>query len=114
MWISFPRETRDVTNPRCTFGEYRTFKKGLPYRPIWPGFAINTIFYAAILWVVWFTPGMVRRRIRRRRGLCPACAYPIGLSPVCTECGNPLKIRTGMGLPPAPQATPATDRERTT
>ena len=55
---------------------------------IWPGFAINTIFYAAIVWLLFFTPGAVRRTIRRRRGLCPACAYPIGTSPVCTECGN--------------------------
>ena len=50
----------------------------LPYAPIWPGFAINTIFYAAILGVVFFVPGMVKRRLRRMRGLCPACAYPVG------------------------------------
>lgn len=24
---------------------------------------------------------------RRRSGLCEKCAYPIGVSPVCTECG---------------------------
>ena len=62
----------------------------LPLRPIWPGFAINTIFYAAMLWLLFFAPGAVRRTIRRRRGLCPACAYPSwggGTSPVCTECG---------------------------
>ena len=59
----------------------------LPLRPIWPGFAINTIFYAAILWVMFATPGRVRRAIRCKRGLCPACAYPVGASPVCTECG---------------------------
>jgi hypothetical protein len=90
------------------------FGRMLPYQPVWPGFAINTIFYAAILCGLFFAPGMVKRGLRRRRGLCPACAYPIGSSPVCTECGSPLKIRTGMGLPLAPQATPATDRERTT
>jgi len=60
----------------------------LPIRPIWPGFAINTIFYAAILWVVWFVPSKFRRTLRRGRGLCPACAYPVGTSNVCTECGN--------------------------
>jgi hypothetical protein len=62
----------------------------LPLRPIWPFFAINTIFYAAILWLLFFAPGSVRRMIRRRRGLCPACAYPVGTSPVCTECGKPV------------------------
>ena len=60
----------------------------LPLVFLWPGFAINTIFYAAILWVVFFVPGRVKRRVRRRRGLCPACAFPVGTSPVCTECGK--------------------------
>jgi hypothetical protein len=58
--------------------------------PIWPGFAINTIFYAAILWLLFFAPGSVRRPFRRRRGLCPTCACPVGTSPVCTECGAAL------------------------
>jgi len=58
-----------------------------PYRPIWPGFAINTLFYAGVLWVLCCGPFALRRMIRRRRGLCAACAYPIGQSDVCTECG---------------------------
>jgi hypothetical protein len=65
----------------------------LPTRPIWPGFAINTIFYAAILWLLFATPGFVRRRLRARRGQCPACAYPVGASNVCTECGRPVTPR---------------------
>jgi hypothetical protein len=64
-----------------------------PYRPIWPGFAINTIFYAAVLWVMFFAPGKVKRTIRRRRGLCPTCAYPVGSSPVCTECGAAVTFK---------------------
>ena len=67
----------------------------LPCTVIWPGFAINTIFYAAMLGVVFFVPGMVKRRVRRRRGLCPACAYPVGTSPVCTECGASLPLPSG-------------------
>ncbi len=57
--------------------------------PVWPGFAINTLFYAAILW------GSValRRFVRVRRGLCPKCAYPMGESAVCTECGGALAGR---------------------
>jgi hypothetical protein len=73
----------------------------MPLRPLWPGFAINTIFYAAILLALFFAPGSVRRMIRRRRGLCPACAYPVGTSPVCTECGkpvNPAPPRRGDGM----------------
>jgi len=60
----------------------------LPFVPVWPGFAINTIIYATILCVLFFAPGVLRRTIRRKRGLCPACAYPIGSNPVCTECGT--------------------------
>ena len=63
----------------------------LPLRPMWPGFAINTIFYAAVLWLLFAAPGFVRRRIRARRGQCPACGYPIGTSNVCTECGRPVR-----------------------
>ena len=65
----------------------------LPYQPIWPGFAINTMFYAAVLWLLFAAPLAlrgVRRRRRIKRGLCVACAYPIGDSPVCTECGRPV------------------------
>ena len=70
----------------------------LPMKPLWPGFAFNTIFYAAMLWVVFFVPGIVKRRVRRRRGLCPACAYPVGTSDVCTECGAKLPLpREGVG-----------------
>lgn len=59
----------------------------LPWYPLWPGFAVNTVFYAGVLWVLCCGPFTLRRMIRRRRGQCPACAYPIGQSPVCTECG---------------------------
>jgi hypothetical protein len=70
-----------------------TTTRRLATHPIWPGFAINTIFYAAILWLLFAAPGFVRRRLRARRGQCPACAYPVGSSNVCTECGRPVKSR---------------------
>lgn len=62
--------------------------RGLPLRPIWPGFIINTIFYALLLWLLFAIPFAVRRMLRRRRGVCERCAYPVGVSPVCTECGE--------------------------
>ena len=65
----------------------------LPYGPLWPGFAINTIFYAAIAWLLLAFPGAVRRHRRIKRGLCPECAYPVGTNPRCTECGKPVKLR---------------------
>ena len=63
-----------------------------PLNPIWPGFAINTLFYAAILWLLFAAPGRVRRWRRIRRGLCAKCAYPVGTSEVCTECGASVKV----------------------
>jgi hypothetical protein len=59
----------------------------LPVRPIWLGFAINTAFYAFVLWLLFAAPFALRRWRRIKRGLCPACAYPVGESDVCTECG---------------------------
>jgi hypothetical protein len=65
------------------------FQRRLPLAILWPGFAINTIFYAAILWLPFAAFGRIRRRRRIKRGLCPACAYPVGESSKCTECGTP-------------------------
>ena len=62
----------------------------IPFGPMWPGFAINTIFYTAILWLPFAALGRIRRRRRIKRGLCPACAYPVGDSALCTECGTAL------------------------
>ena len=62
----------------------------LPLRPIWPGFAINTILFAAALWLLIPGPFALRRFIRRRRGQCVKCGYPVGESAMCTECGREL------------------------
>jgi len=67
--------------------------RALPAWPIWPGFAINTLFYATILWLLFALPFTLRRWRRVRRGLCAKCAYPVGASDVCTECGT--AIHTG-------------------
>ncbi len=62
-------------------------------RPIWPGFLANTVFYATVLWLLISCPFTLRRFLRLRRGLCPKCAYPMGGSSVCTECGCGLPKR---------------------
>jgi len=66
-------------------------RRVLPLRPIWPGFAINTVFYAVVLWLLFAGPFVVRRRRRIRRGLCPKCAYDLRNRPTdsttCPECG---------------------------
>ena len=60
----------------------------LPLRPASRGFAINTIFYAGILWLP-FAPFQLRRYIRVKRGRCIKCGYDLrgAFSSGCPECG---------------------------
>jgi hypothetical protein len=62
-----------------------------PIRPIFPGFALNTLLYTALAATLWYTPGFIRRARRRRRNACQSCGYPrAGLprSASCPECGG--------------------------
>ncbi len=71
----------------------------LPTRPLWIGFAINTVFYAVIIWLLFTAPFALRRWRRVRRGLCSKCAYPVGASDVCTECGRAVREWRGSRIP---------------
>lgn len=54
------------------------------------GVALNTGFYAAAWWTIFFGLARARAWNRRRRGLCPYCSYSLtGLEPAapCPECG---------------------------
>jgi hypothetical protein len=62
----------------------------LPLLPLWPGFLINTSFYALLTFALVRTPRLAIRIRRRRRGRCSACGYDrAGLEPgaACPECG---------------------------
>ena len=61
----------------------------IPLNPALPGFAINTVFYAAILRLLMFGLSTTRRVIRHRRGLCIDCGYDLRseFSSGCPECG---------------------------
>ncbi len=63
----------------------------LPLRPIWPGFAVNTLIYATLGWLLFGGPFQVRRLIRHNRGLCTSCGYDLRHADhlVCPECGTP-------------------------
>ncbi|MEZ6241931.1 MAG: hypothetical protein R3B57_02710 [Phycisphaerales bacterium] len=65
-----------------------TLQMLLPLRPIWPGFAIDAVFYAGVCWVMLAAPGVVVRWRRRRRGRCPACGYDLAGLDACPECGG--------------------------
>lgn len=62
-----------------------------PYRVSASRLVVDTALHAAIVWAVAVAPFALRRRSRARRRLCPACAYPVGSSSVCTECGEQLR-----------------------
>lgn len=68
-------------------------RRFLPTAPVWPAFAGNTLFYATLLWLLTLGPLVMRRYLRVRRGVCPACSYPMGATDVCTECGVTLPTR---------------------
>ena len=65
----------------------------LPYRPLWLGLAANTVFYAAVIWLLISGPFVLRRIIRVKRGRCVKCGYPVSESAVCSECGKALPGR---------------------
>lgn len=62
----------------------------LPTSPLWRGMVINTLFYAAMVWMLIRGPFEAQRRWREWNGRCGACGYPRGTSSVCTECGADL------------------------
>ncbi len=84
---------RAAVRPPWLIRSFHSEGRPVPLLPIWPGFAVNTLFYATLLWLL--IPGLfvLRRFVRVRRGLCPKCAYPMGESVVCSECGKELPNR---------------------
>ena len=90
------RSAAKLPEARYFLGIKEARYRPLPLRPIWPGFAINTIFYAAMLWLVIPGPFTARRMIRRRRGLCLKCGYDLrgAEHEVCPECGVQLSYES--------------------
>jgi hypothetical protein len=73
---------------------YSPSSKILPLRPMWPGFAVNTLFLALAFFAPWSALVGLRnwRRARRlARGLCPRCCYPVTGAQVCAECGDVVR-----------------------
>jgi len=68
-----------------------TVTRAVPLRPVWPGFVVNTVLYAATATVVLRVIRLAYGRLRTTLGKCPSCGYPVGVSEVCTECGGEVR-----------------------
>ena len=71
----------------------------LPLRPILPSFIINTLFYAAIWFELFFTFGFAKRAIRRERGRCVKCGHDLRgeFDGGCPECGRGREASCSVG-----------------
>lgn len=60
-----------------------------PYRPIWTGFLINTLFFTLCVLVLAWIRRSIRHARRMHRGGCPFCAYELhhDFRNGCPECG---------------------------
>jgi hypothetical protein len=70
----------------------------LPLMPLWPGFAINTLFYGTFVYGTMAGLAVLKRRRRFKRGLCIRCAYPLTRGTVCPECGMTVKASARQGV----------------
>lgn len=80
----------------------------VPYAPIWPGLAGNTLIYTLPWMFLLSVPPLLRRRRRVRRGLCLGCGYDLkgGGAAVCPECGRRIVTASSSALNPS--SLPAT------
>jgi hypothetical protein len=64
------------------------FPKGILLR----GFLLDTLFWGIPIFGLIYGRGMVRRRRRRKLGLCLGCAYDLrgNVSGICPECGESI------------------------
>lgn len=93
-------ERRGVWEPRIQVREFKSF--GLPLRPIWPGFLVDTLLSAAVIWTLYASFVVRRRRRRLKRGRCPTCNYDLRATTtgVCPECGAALQCTTPRRVAP--------------
>jgi len=61
----------------------------LPLRPVFPGFLVDTLFYAAMWFGIFFGVAALRRFVRKKRGRCVTCGYDLRgeFDKGCAECG---------------------------
>ena len=93
-------ELPEVLSIRRPLNRPGTWPIGIPLRPLWAGLALNILSLSVAWWAVIVLPltlkDILLGALRRRRGLCPACAYDLSVTPPgnpCPECGHKPKHR---------------------
>ncbi len=70
--------------------------RALPLTPVWTGFILDSFTWGGLSWLGVAMIARQRSRRRRRRGLCPRCAYDRlhdDTTP-CPECGHTARSTT--------------------
>jgi hypothetical protein len=93
-------------SPDAATGAWRA----LPYKPLWLGLFIDTVFWTMIAWFLLGGAIHLKKRRRRLHGLCIACGYNISgaVHEACPECGAAIScaFRIDDGVADAVQTTP--------
>ena len=90
--------THAIVYPHFQEGRfYADSSRVIPLAPIWFGFAVDTLFYAAIwLFLMYLLagPGIIKRTFRHSRGYCIRCGYDLyGMDhDNCPECGEHTQV----------------------
>lgn len=74
------------------------FRATMRTHVLWPGFAANTLIYAALAYGLSWLPFMARRWRRGRRNQCPNCGYDragLAADANCPECGAERAATSG-------------------
>ncbi len=64
-----------------------------PVRVFWFGAMLNNALFSVPALLVILAASKARRAMRRRTNCCERCAYPLGASHMCPECGMPISGR---------------------
>ncbi|MFG0252058.1 MAG: hypothetical protein ACF8NJ_04205, partial [Phycisphaerales bacterium JB038] len=90
-WASLLFPTGPYDAPPTGFGDNwrRSGRHQLPYQLHWPGFALDTLFFAFVWLALTGLAWCGRRGLRHACGRCPGCGYTLRhcAAPGCPECG---------------------------